>query len=148
MVHGVEQHQMAGAGRRVPAKQEKTADDLMEGYVYCMSNPAMPGLLKVGFTTDTPDVRARELYTTGVPLPFKVEFAKLIANPKEKEMATHKLLGIYHERVNNDREFFRVTKERVREIFDLLEGEYFEGEFLQPTRLKNPHKIYVVEREE
>ena len=41
-----------------------------------MSNPAMPGLVKVGFTTDTPDVRARELYTTGVPLPFKVEFAK------------------------------------------------------------------------
>ena len=43
-----------------------------------MSNPAMPGLLKVGFTTDTPDVRARELYTTGVPLPFKVEFANIL----------------------------------------------------------------------
>ena len=119
----------------------------MDGYVYCMSNPAMPGLLKVGFTTDTPDVRARELYTTGVPLPFKVEFAKLIANPKEKELSTHKLLGIYHERVNEDREFFRVSKERVREIFDLLAGEYFEGDYIQPTRLKNPHKIYVVERE-
>jgi hypothetical protein len=77
-----------------------------------------------------------------------VEFAKLIANPKEKELATHKLLGIYHERVNEDREFFRVDKERVREIFDLLAGEYFEGDYIQPTRLKNPHKIYVVEREE
>ena len=139
---------MERAGKCVPAKQEKTADDLMEGYVYCMSNPAMPGILKIGFTNLTPDVRARELYTTGVPLPFKVEFAKLIANPKEKETATHKLLGIYHERVNEDREFFRVTKERVREIFDLLEGEYFEGEYIQPTRVKNPHKIYVVEREE
>ena len=25
--------------------------------------------------------------------------------------------------------------------------EYFEGDYVQPTRVKNPHKIYVVERE-
>ena len=33
-----------------------------------MSNPAMPGLVKVGFSESDPAAgRAKELYTTGVP---------------------------------------------------------------------------------
>lgn len=43
-------------------------------FVYMLRNSAMPGLLKVGFTTGTPEVRAAELSAaTGVPTPFQVE---------------------------------------------------------------------------
>ena len=119
-----------------------------KGYVYCMSNPAMPGIVKVGFTLGKPEDRAKELKSTGVPLPFKVEFAKFILNPEEKEKALHKILAIYGERINDQREFFRYDKDRVREFFDLLEGEYYENGFLQPNKVKNPHKIYVVEKDE
>lgn len=46
----------------------------MTGYVYILSNAAMPGLLKIGKTTRTPDERARELARgTGVPGPYTVE---------------------------------------------------------------------------
>jgi hypothetical protein len=52
----------------------------------------MPGILKVGMTNRTPDVRAKELHTTGVPLPFNIEFAKKVTNPKEKEKTLHKMV--------------------------------------------------------
>jgi hypothetical protein len=108
----------------------------------------MPGIVKVGFTTRTPDERAKELNSTHLPHPFKVEFAKLIENVEEKEKAIHLVLSIYGERVNDHREFFKMTIPRVHEFFDLLEGDYYAGNYLQPSRVKNPHRIYVVEKDE
>jgi hypothetical protein len=49
-----------------------TAKEANGGSVYVMSNPAMPGLLKVGFTTKEPGDRAEALFTTGIPVPFRV----------------------------------------------------------------------------
>ena len=52
------------------------------GYIYCLTNESMYGLVKIGeihAEGKTPHDRARELYTTGVPSPFKVEFAKKVA---------------------------------------------------------------------
>ena len=100
----------------------------MEGYVYCLSNPAMPGLLKVGFTTNKPTERMLQLYSTGVPLPFELEFAKLVKNPYEKEQTLHKLLERYEERVNPKREFFRLDKHHLKLFFDLMDGEYVHKE--------------------
>jgi hypothetical protein len=45
-----------------------------EGFVYVLSNPAMPGLLKVGSTVGPVEKRAAGLSRmTGVPEPFKIE---------------------------------------------------------------------------
>jgi T5orf172 domain len=42
------------------------------GYVYFMTNPAMPGHTKIGMTRLHPDERARELSRgTASPRPFK-----------------------------------------------------------------------------
>jgi hypothetical protein len=53
-----------------------TEETKQTGYLYCMSNPSMPGILKVGMTKTsekTPDLRAKELSTpSGVPSPYKV----------------------------------------------------------------------------
>ncbi|MBL4747578.1 MAG: GIY-YIG nuclease family protein [Magnetovibrio sp.] len=49
------------------------------GFVYIMSNPSMPGLLKIGCTTRTPEERANELHqATGVPGKFTVEWSVAI----------------------------------------------------------------------
>lgn len=97
----------------------------MNGWVYCMSNPCMPGLVKVGFTTLDPAIRAKDLFTTGVPTPFVVEFAKRVQNPEDTEEKLHKVLAKYYVRMNQ-REFFRCSPSDARDLFDLVEGTYDE----------------------
>lgn len=96
------------------------------GWIYCLSNPAMPGFLKIGEVHThgrTPLNRAKELYKTGVPLPFELEFAKKVSNPEKKEADLKALLSQYTDRPNPLREFFRVSPEEVRKFFDLMDGE-------------------------
>ena len=46
------------------------------GIVYLLTNPVMPGLVKIGMTTQEDiDKRMKELYTTGGPVPFECQFA-------------------------------------------------------------------------
>ena len=91
------------------------------GYVYCFSNPSMPGLYKVGETEKTLEERKRGLYTTGVPEPFIIEFAKKVANPKQMETYLFEALADY--RHNNNREFFRAPLHKIKTLFNLMTGE-------------------------
>ena len=65
----------------------------MRGWVYVISNSAMPGLVKVGYSTKDPDSRAYELYNTGSPHPYIVEYDMLIDNPFQIEQKSHKFLS-------------------------------------------------------
>jgi hypothetical protein len=66
----------------------------IRGWVYLITNKAMPGLVKVGFTTKDPILRAVELGGTGVPHPFKVIFDILVDDPALVEKRAHaKLVG-------------------------------------------------------
>ena len=65
----------------------------MRGWVYVISNPAMPGLVKVGYSTKDPDSRAEELNHTGSPQPYIVEYEILIEEPRDIEQKTHKRLS-------------------------------------------------------
>ncbi|WP_425263735.1 GIY-YIG nuclease family protein [Vibrio owensii] len=79
---------------------------LMEGLIYVMTNPAMPGLVKVGLTEDI-SKRLASLYTTGVPAPFKLEYQAKVKDMEAIEARIHKLLSKY--RYNQSREFFTVS---------------------------------------
>jgi ribosomal protein S27E len=78
------------------------------GFVYLLSNPYMPGLVKIGFTERDVFERAKELRAaTGVPAPYLVE-AYFPARNASDEAAVHQAL------VDNrvpDREFFNVDLE-------------------------------------
>jgi hypothetical protein len=95
------------------------------GYVYCLSNPLYEGIYKVGFTANEPDIRMNQIYTTGVPLPFKLEFAKKVNNYQTKEKTLHKILTQYGERINPRREFFKISLAEIRTFFDLMDGTYY-----------------------
>lgn len=110
-----------------------------EGIVYCLSNAAMPGILKVGITGSTAEERAKQLSTTGVPLPFKVEFAMKVADNKSAETTLHKLLEQYTERISSRREFFRVSVEEVRGFFDLMASAG--GTYVQETEADEAEDI-------
>lgn len=78
---------------------------MSEGYVYILSNPSMPGLIKIGKTTGDPDARAAQLYVTGVPTPFVVECAVLTPDCGDLESRLHS--NFSEERISPAREFFR-----------------------------------------
>ena len=77
------------------------------GFLYLMTNPAMPGLVKIGMTTRSPEERAQELASTGVPMPFHVAAAWPVDDVRAAERDAHEALARY--RVNDQREWFRVS---------------------------------------
>lgn len=59
-------------------------------WVYVLSNETMPGVLKIGYTKNHPEERAKQLSnSTGVAIPFKVEWAYKCHNGEQLEYETH-----------------------------------------------------------
>ena len=80
------------------------------GYVYVLSNPSMPGLVKIGRTERDPETRRVELSkATGVPTPFRLEYSQFFEDCHLAEKAVHNDLQRLGQRANDGREFFRVT---------------------------------------
>lgn len=77
------------------------------GWLYLLTNPAMPGLVKVGMTTRSPEERAQELASTGVPMPFEVEAAWPVDDVRAAERIAHAALSGH--RVDGAREWFRLS---------------------------------------
>lgn len=78
------------------------------GSVYLASNPAMPGLFKLGMVGAgrRPTERLAELSSaTGLPEPFALVAARLCDHPDLGEQMAHALLAQW--RVSRRREFFR-----------------------------------------
>ena len=84
-----------------------------EWCIYVMTNPAMPGIVKVGGST-CPDARADQLSSgTGIPLPFVVEFTTWVDFGSQTEVIAHRALAEH--RVSPSREFFRVSVDEAIE---------------------------------
>lgn len=91
------------------------------GWVYVLTNEAMPGLVKIGFTTRTPKERAAELSSSsGVPLPFVVAWARAVSDCAYVETAVHRMLD--DRRVNGKRESFRVDVATARQVIEAAAG--------------------------
>ncbi len=78
---------------------------MARGWVYVISNPAMPGVVKVGFSTKDPELRAQELNNTGAPHPYQVDYDALTTDPHRTEQAVHRVL---HDK-REGREWFRCS---------------------------------------
>ncbi len=82
------------------------------GIIYVLTNPVMPGLVKIGCTTGLVEDRIRDLSTaTGVPVAFHCHFAAEVSDFAAKEKTLHQLFS--DKRVNPRREFFDVAPEKV-----------------------------------
>ena len=79
----------------------------MAGFVYIMSNPAFPNLIKIGKSSKDPTTdRVNELNQTGVPEPFKVEYYAFVEDQGHLEQKIHEFYR--SQRPNKNREFFSV----------------------------------------
>lgn len=94
------------------------------GIVYLLTNPVMPGLVKIGMTAQEDiDKRMKELYTTGVPVPFECPFACRVkkSDCAKIEKALHAAFA--PQRINANREFFRINVEQAMAILELFHHE-------------------------
>lgn len=80
------------------------------GFVYLLSNDAMPGIYKVGYTMNSPLRRAYDLSnSTSCALPYEVVCYAEVEDPRSVEADMHDRFENF--RVNSKREFFRFTIE-------------------------------------
>jgi hypothetical protein len=84
-----------------------------QDWVYVLSNAAMPGILKIGYTRRDLDVRVIELSkSTGVATPFKLEWAFNCYDGDILELEVHRSLEDY--RVTSNKEFFAISIEDAK----------------------------------
>ena len=90
------------------------------GWLYVISSPSLPGLVKLGCTRRlNPALRVRELSSSSLPEPYHAHCVVFSDNCFELENNIHKYFD--KERVNPDREFFRIEP---KEAIDVLRNEF------------------------
>lgn len=119
------------------------------GFVYVLTNPAMPGIVKIGKTTRDVPTRVSELFQTGVPMPFEVAGSVYSPDCHILEARCHASLGRH--RVDAGREFFRSSagdalrvvadehRLHIEEIVDAYLPDHLpvpDGEFLDTSNLR------------
>ena len=83
------------------------------GFVYVLSNPAMPGIFKIGRTERPPRERMDELSkSTAVPFDFELVLFAQVDDSVAAEAEIHRELR--NRRVNMSREFFRMPIDEIR----------------------------------
>jgi hypothetical protein len=86
------------------------------GFVYVAGNDSMPGLYKVGFTSEHPQMRITDLSAkSGCPTPFVLLAYFGCDQPRLVEGYIHEKLEEF--RVVNIREFFRVSPSVLKSVF-------------------------------
>jgi len=85
----------------------------MTGWVYGLVNEALPGVVKIGFTTVCPRRRATNT-KSGINTPFSVEFAYRTPVPHFVEKTVHAALA--HKKSGFRREYFKIGKRTARQL--------------------------------
>lgn len=95
----------------------------MPDIVYLLTNESMPGLVKIGMTSDSVESRISQLNAhSGVPVPFECYFAAEVDSCSRIEKILHQLFADH--RVNPRREFFRIDPEKA--VLALSIGQFTE----------------------
>ena len=92
---------------------------MLRGWVYIITNRAMPDLIKIGFSTKDPVLRAQELNHTGTPHPYSVAYDALVFEPRALEQEMHEILSAKKE----GKEWFRLTVSEAGRSIRVAAGE-------------------------
>ena len=96
---------------------------MTHGYIYVLTNSAMPGIVKIGRTERDPIDRARELRTTGVPVHFRLAQSWLVDDCEGAEKDIHRVLAGRGARTLPDREFFEISPDEAINVIDLVAAQ-------------------------
>ena len=90
------------------------------GFIYILSNPMIPNLLKIGFTRRDVDERVKELSSkTSVPAPFVIEACFLSERPSQHEKEIYRCLDKYQ---LPSKEFFEIGIEKAVDVAESVIG--------------------------
>ncbi len=81
----------------------------MSQIVYILTNEAMPGYIKIGYTTKTVSERLKQLDVTSTPLPFEIYYSAEVEDARKEEDWLHSIFA--DRRVRDNREFFKMNPE-------------------------------------
>ena len=92
-------------------------------YVYILINKSVPGMVKIGMTTNTPDERARQISAaTGVPTPWIPVYSFKCYRSDLLESEVHNYFAA--QRVNTHREMFTVDSFTAQKVIEVLGQRY------------------------
>jgi len=106
---------------------DEIVEENKQELVYLLSNESIPGWVKIG-RTNSIERRIKELYSTSVPLPFKVEetiCTKTLEESRILEKSIHSIIDTLNPSLRkhteaHKREFFRMTVDEGKSIFYLV----------------------------
>ena len=94
-------------------------------YVYVLSNPLMPGIVKIGFTKNKPSERVKQINSaTGVAQDFIVEWALPCFNAHDVEKQVHLYLEENGFRVSKNKEFFSISVNEAKSVVERIGEPY------------------------
>lgn len=86
----------------------------LRGWVYVITNKSLPGLVKIGFSSKDPSLRARQFDEAALPHPYEVVYDILVANPFQMEQTIHRYLksaGLHEKK-----EWFRCSESEAIDV--------------------------------
>jgi hypothetical protein len=113
----------------------------MKGWIYVITNKAMPGLVKVGYSMKDPVLRAEELEHTGSPYPYVVDYEVLVEEPFGIEQKVHSHLKKYHER----KEWFHCTSEDAIAAIQSVVGN---GALIENFKRADRERVIAIRQQE
>ncbi len=108
----------------------------MKGFIYCISNPQMPGICKCGGTTRDPNIRCKELFTTSLPVECKLEYFIEVNDWKKAENETYKKIIDLGIKRFNKREWFNCDPIYIKSIFDTFFDTNIDQQIIKPILYK------------
>ena len=98
----------------------------MKGFLYVMSNPMHPSLLKIGQTSKDPNIRRSDLNSSGVPEEFIIEYYAFVEDYVQLELEVHTELN--EVRYKENREFFEISVQEAINSIRSVAGDRIEFE--------------------
>ena len=93
---------------------------MANGYIYIMTNPALNGMVKIGYAADV-ETRRQQLSTTALPYEYEI-YATYETSGNLEDKKLHKLIDNLNPdlRVSKNREFFVLEPEDAYELLESI----------------------------
>lgn len=113
------------------------------GYIYIMTNPGIPDMVKIGFANDV-EARRKSLSNTNVPYDYEV-YATYQTTGALEDKKLHKMIDALNPdlRVTKSREFFVMTPEDAYELLEAIATISGTTSRLKKVKVSNTKKQHV-----